>query len=58
MCKSNDCRFQGIYTDTFLTREDFNQMFDMAHYYKVRRDLKCEDAFPEAYDKICQSAFK
>lgn len=48
--------FQMLYADCFMTREEFRVMFDHSLYDKVRKDLQCEDAFPEVYDKICQSA--
>lgn len=36
-----------------MTREEFLEMFDSSHYYKVRKSLPlCEEAFPEVYEKI------
>jgi len=51
-------RCQGLYTDSFLTREEFNRMFVTKVYHEVREKLKCKDAFPDAYDKISRAAFR
>lgn len=44
--------FQMLYADCFRTREEFRQMFDHRLYDRMRKELKCEQAFPEVYDKI------
>ncbi|MDX2429963.1 MAG: hypothetical protein QNK35_03455, partial [Bacteroides sp.] len=44
--------YQLLYADTFMTREEFREMFDHTLYDKVRRKYKAEGAFPEVYDKI------
>jgi delta24-sterol reductase len=31
-------------------------MFDHSLYNKMRKQLKCEDAFPEVYDKVSKAA--
>ncbi len=49
-------RFEGLYPDVCLTKEEFEEMFDTKTYDKVRKDLNCEDAFPHAYDKISRVA--
>ena len=49
-------RFQMLYADTYMTREEFREMFDHSLYDKLRKDLKCVGAFPEVYDKINKSA--
>jgi len=49
-------RFQFLYADTYMTREEFREMFDMEHYDRIRRKYNCEDAFPEIYDKVSMSA--
>ena len=39
--------------ETLMTKEEFEEMFDPSHYYKMRKSLPfCEEAFPEVYDKI------
>lgn len=44
--------FQMLYADTYLTEEDFREMFDHSLYDKMRKELKCENAFPEVYGKV------
>jgi delta24-sterol reductase len=41
-----------LYADTFMTREEFRQMFDLSLYDEVRKKYGAEGAFPELYDKI------
>ncbi|XP_071850422.1 delta(24)-sterol reductase-like [Apostichopus japonicus] len=48
--------FQMLYADCHMTREEFRDMFDHTLYDKLRKELKCEDAFPEVYDKISKDA--
>lgn len=50
------CRFQMLYADCYMNREEFWEMFDGSLYHKLRKQLGCEDAFPEVYDKICKAA--
>ena len=49
-------RFQLLYADVYMDREEFWEMFDGTLYHKLREKLGCKDAFPEVYDKICKSA--
>lgn len=44
--------FQMLYADCFRTRDEFRQMFDHRLYDRMRKELKCQEAFPEVYDKI------
>lgn len=49
--------FQLLYADTYMTREEFEEMFDHALYRQVRN--KYPDgtkAFPEIYDKVSRAA--
>ncbi|XP_028128869.1 delta(24)-sterol reductase-like [Diabrotica virgifera virgifera] len=48
--------FQMLYADTYMTKEEFRKMFDHTLYDKLREQLKCEDAFPEIYDKVSKQA--
>ncbi|XP_072032621.1 delta(24)-sterol reductase-like [Amphiura filiformis] len=48
--------FQMLYADSYMTREEFRQMFDHSLYDKLREEFKCKKAFPEIYDKICKAA--
>ena len=38
------------------TREEFYEMFDHTLYNRMRKELQCEDAFPEVYDKVSKAA--
>ncbi len=44
-----------LYADTYMTREEFRQMFDHSLHDKLREELDCKKAFPEIYDKICKA---
>lgn len=44
--------FQMLYADTFRTEQEFRQMFDHRLYDRMRKQLKCEEAFPEVYAKV------
>lgn len=39
-----------------MDRAEFWEMFDGQLYHRLREELGCKEAFPEAYDKICRSA--
>ncbi len=41
-----------LYADTFMTREEFGQMFDLTLYEQVRERYGAAAAFPHLYDKI------
>ncbi|MBL9107078.1 MAG: FAD-binding oxidoreductase [Myxococcales bacterium] len=41
-----------LYADTFMTKDEFEQMFDLTLYRQVRARYGAEGAFPELYDKI------
>lgn len=41
-----------LYADIFMTREEFEVMFDLTLYEKVRKKYKAEGAFPHLYDKV------
>eukprot|EP00612_Vaucheria_litorea_P008520 CAMPEP_0171472976 /NCGR_PEP_ID=MMETSP0946-20130122/1580_1 /TAXON_ID=109269 /ORGANISM="Vaucheria litorea, Strain CCMP2940" /LENGTH=478 /DNA_ID=CAMNT_0012002679 /DNA_START=514 /DNA_END=1947 /DNA_ORIENTATION=- len=44
--------YQCLYADTFMTREEFKQMFDHTLYDETRKKYNAIGAFPEIYDKI------
>lgn len=48
--------FQMLYADSYLSREQFREMFDHSLYDKMRKQLDCEKAFPEIYDKVNRKA--
>ncbi len=41
-----------LYADTFMSRAEFEQMFDLTLYRQVRARYGAERAFPDLYDKI------
>lgn len=45
-----------MYADSYMTREEYRQMFDHTLYDQVRKSLNCEKAFPEVYDKVSRKA--
>jgi len=45
-----------LYADSYLTEQEFRKMFDHNLYDKMRRELDCEKAFPEVYNKVCRAA--
>jgi delta24-sterol reductase len=45
-----------LYADTYMTKEEFRQMFDHSLYDKTRIKLECKNAFPEVYDKVSRHA--
>ena len=47
-----------LYADTYMTREEFHDMFDHKLYNEVRRRLECEKVLPEVYTKVCKAARK
>lgn len=44
--------YSFLYADVFMTRKEFEQMFDLSLYEVVRKKYKAEGAFPHLYDKI------
>ncbi|XP_066995302.2 delta(24)-sterol reductase isoform X2 [Anabrus simplex] len=48
--------FQMLYADTYTTREEFEKMFDHRLYHLMRKQLKCENAFPDIYEKVNKNA--
>lgn len=41
-----------LYADTFMTREEFEQMFDLTAYEKARQKYNAVGAFPHLHDKV------
>ncbi|RUS84226.1 hypothetical protein EGW08_007978, partial [Elysia chlorotica] len=54
VCKVNG--FQMLYADSYLSQDQFRKMFDHSLHDKMRRELDCEKAFPEIYDKVNRKA--
>lgn len=44
--------FPFLYADTFMTRPEFEAMFDLRLYRQVREKYGAATAFPDLYDKI------
>lgn len=44
--------FSFLYADIFMTRDEFEEMFDLHLYEKVRKKYSAEGAFPHLYDKV------
>ena len=45
-----------MYADSYMTREEFQEMFDHTLYNEMRTKYQCRKAFPEVYDKVNKSA--
>lgn len=41
-----------MYADIFMDRQEFEEMFDLSAYEKVRKKYSAEGAFPHLYDKV------
>lgn len=41
-----------LYADIFMSREEFEEMFDLTLYEKVRQKYHAEGAFPHLYEKV------
>ena len=48
--------FQMMYADSYMTKNEFHQMFDHTLYNEMRTRYRCEKAFPEVYDKVNKKA--
>jgi len=48
--------YQALYAITFMSRDEFETMFDHSVYKKVREKYGCEGAFPVIYDKVSLEA--
>ncbi|CAJ0955959.1 unnamed protein product, partial [Mesorhabditis belari] len=44
--------YSFLYADIFMDEKEFNEMFDMELYEKVRKRYNCNEAFPRLYDKV------
>ena len=45
-----------LYADSYMTKEEFKEMFDHTLYYEMRQKYECLKAFPDVYDKISKTA--
>jgi len=44
--------FSFLYADIFMDEKEFNEMFDLSLYEKVRKKYSAVGAFPSLYDKV------
>ncbi|XP_050297657.1 delta(24)-sterol reductase-like [Anthonomus grandis grandis] len=44
--------FSFLYADIFMTREEFEKMFDLTLYETVRKKYWAQNVFPHLYDKV------
>jgi delta24-sterol reductase len=44
--------FQMLYATTFMTEEEFKEMFDHRHYLAMKEKYDSNRAFPEIYNKV------
>jgi len=44
--------YSFLYADTFMTRDEFEAMFDLTLYENCREKYGAKGAFPHLYDKI------
>lgn len=44
--------FHMLYADIFMTRKEFEEMFNHNLYKQVRKNYKADTAFPAIYDKV------
>jgi len=49
-------RFQMMYADSYMSRDEFRSMFDHSLYEVSRLKFGCVGAFPEIYDKVNKAA--
>lgn len=48
--------FQMLYADTYMTRDEFQEMFNHELYFNVRKTYNLVKYLPEVYDKINKNA--
>jgi len=48
--------FQMMYADSYMTREEFREMFNHSLYDRIRDKVGCKGNFPEVYDKVNKKA--
>jgi delta24-sterol reductase len=46
--------YQMLYADSYMTRDEFREMFDHNHYDAMKRKYDPKGAFPEIYQKVCK----
>ncbi|KAI8908523.1 delta(24)-sterol reductase [Gorgonomyces haynaldii] len=48
--------FQALYADTYMSREEFRDMFDHKLYDQIRKRYQADLSFPDIYDKVNRHA--
>ena len=49
-------RFQMMYADSYMTKTEFEEMFDHTLYFEMRQKYDCLKAFPSVYEKVNKAA--
>ena len=44
--------YSFLYADIFMTRDEFDEMFDLTLYERCRQTYSANGAFPHLYDKV------
>ena len=44
--------YSFLYADIFMTRDEFEDMFDLTLYEQCRKRYGAQGAFPHLYDKV------
>ncbi|GBG27560.1 Delta24-sterol reductase [Hondaea fermentalgiana] len=47
---------QMLYATSYLSRDEFREMFNHAHYDKMKQKVDPNDFFPQVYEKVCKGA--
>ena len=50
--------FQMLYADSYMTENEFEEMFDHTHYDQMKAKYDPTNAFPRVFDKTCKSGLK
>ncbi len=50
--------FQMLYADSYLTHDEFYEMFDHTHYLEMKKKYDASGAFPEVFEKTCKAGAK
>ncbi len=45
-----------MYADSYMTKQEFRQMFNHTLYDEMRAKYQCSKAFPDVYEKVNKAA--
>jgi hypothetical protein len=45
-----------MYADSYMSKEEFREMFDHTLYDEMREKYQCTKAFPDVYEKVNKAA--